>query len=223
MSTARESAVMSAELMSHALSVPGFMPTDEGLALFEAARDNLGGGIAVEIGSYCGKATVFLAAAARVTGGLVVTVDHHRGSEEHQPGSEYHDPDLVDTRTGQLDTLSRFRRTITDAGVENEVIAIVGRSATAAKLWRAPISLLFVDGGHTEEAAQADYEGWGPWLRTGGILAIHDVFPDPRDGGRPPFHIYERAVASGAFRETSSTGSLRILRRCAGQLGEPLV
>jgi predicted O-methyltransferase YrrM len=213
---------MPAELLEHASRAPGFMPTDEGLALHDAARSNLGDGIAVEIGSYCGKSTIFLAAAARSTGGLVVTVDHHRGSAEHQPGWAYHEPEFVDPHTGRLDTLGRFRHTIADAGLEDHVVAVVGSSAVVASFWRNPLALLFIDGGHTEEAANADYEGWAPWVASGGILAIHDVFPDPRDGGRPPYHIYRRALDSGEFRETSVTGSLRVLRRVGGQLGTPV-
>ncbi|WP_317495837.1 class I SAM-dependent methyltransferase [Haloechinothrix sp. LS1_15] len=209
-------------LLDHAVRAPGFMPTEEGLALYEVAAEHLGAGLAVEIGSYCGKSTVFLAAAARRTGGTVVTIDHHRGSEEHQPGWEYHDPDLVDPRSGKLDTLATFRRTITDAGVEDHVVGVVGSSVTVAGFWRSPIALLFIDGGHTEEAAQADYSGWAPWVVPGGILAIHDVFPDPADGGRPPYHIYRRAIDGGQFHEVAATGSLRVLRRDGGQLGAPV-
>lgn len=215
-------ATMHPDLLNHALRVPGFMPTDEGLALHDAVRDNLGTGVAVEIGSYCGKSTIFLAAAAACTGGTVVTVDHHRGSEEHQPGWEYHSPELVDPHVGRLDTLATFRRTIADAGLEDTVVAIVGRSVDVAAFWRAPLAFLFIDGGHTEEAAQADYEGWAPWVADGGVLAIHDVFPDPRDGGRAPHHIYGRALDSGAFAEFRAVGSLRLLRRVSDQPGSPV-
>jgi predicted O-methyltransferase YrrM len=210
------------ELAELAEEVPGFMPAEEGLALYRAAAENLGDGIAVEIGSYCGKSTVYLGAAAKASGGRVVTVDHHRGSEEHQPGWEYHQPEFVDPHTGLLDTVGRFRRTIADAGLEEHVVAVVGRSASVAGFWRHPIAFLFIDGGHTEEAANTDYEGWAPWVDIGGVLAIHDVFPDPRDGGRPPFHIFRRALASGDFEQVSVTGSLRVLRRVGGQLGAPV-
>ncbi len=210
-------AAMHPDLLDHALRAPGFMPTGEGLALYDAVLSSLGRGVAVEIGSYCGKSTIFLAAAAETTGGTVVTVDHHRGSEEHQPGWEYHDPELVDPHVGRIDTLGVFRRTIADAGLEDTVVAIVGRSVDVAAFWRTPIDFLFIDGGHTEEAARADYEGWAPWVAEGGVLAIHDVFPDPRDGGQAPHHIYRRALDSGAFSEIRAVGSLRLLRRVSGQ------
>ena len=149
-------------------------------------RSTAGRGPVLEIGSYCGKSTIYLAAAASAAGQLVVTVDHHRGSEEHQPGWDYHDPRLVDAGTGRLDTLPRLRATLAAAGVEDHVVVVVGRSADVARLWRTPLGMVFIDGGHTEQAAVTDYQGWAPWVAPGGVLAIHDVFPDPADGGRAP-------------------------------------
>jgi predicted O-methyltransferase YrrM len=207
--------VLAAELRRAAESAPGFMPAAEGQALFEAAAAYAGRGPVLEIGSYCGKSTIYLAAAARAVGQLVVTVDHHRGSEEHQPGWEFHDPALVDSRTGRLDTLPALRATLAAAGLEDHVVVVVGRSADVARLWRTPLGLVFIDGGHTELAATTDYQGWAPWVAPGGALAIHDVFPDPADGGRAPYLIYQRAIASGAFTEVRVEGSLRLLERTA--------
>jgi predicted O-methyltransferase YrrM len=209
-----------AELRRAAAAATGFMPEFEGLALCAAAQRYAAAGPVLEVGSYCGKSAIYLAAgvrAARASGVRqpVVTVDHHRGSEEHQPGWEYHDPALVDPATGRLDTLPRLRATLAAAGLEDDVVAVVGRSADVARFWRTPLGLLFIDGGHSEAAAQADYAGWAPWVAPAGALAIHDVFPDPADGGRPPFLIYQRALASGAFTEVAVTGSLRILERTA--------
>jgi predicted O-methyltransferase YrrM len=206
---------MNSELMRAAEAAPGFMPPAEGLALFDAASRYGPVGPVLEIGSYCGKSTVYLAAAARAAGQLVVTVDHHRGSEEHQPGWEYHDPRLVDPVTGRLDTLPSLRATLAAAGLEEHVVVVVGRSADVARVWSTPLGLVFIDGGHTEAAAVTDYESWAPWVAVGGALAIHDVFPDPADGGRPPYLIYQRALSSGAFTEVRAQGSLRILERTA--------
>jgi predicted O-methyltransferase YrrM len=193
-------------------SVKGFMPPDEGLALHAAALRYLGTGVGVEIGSYCGKSTVYLGHAATVTGGHVVTVDHHRGSEENQVGWEYHDASLADAE-GRLDTLPSLRATLTEAGLEDVVTTVVGRSPTVSRWWAHPITLLFVDGGHTDEHARADLRGWGPWIRDGGALLIHDVFPDPADGGQAPYRIHQEALASGDFEEVAATGSLRVLER----------
>ncbi len=197
----------------------GFMPAAEGMALFETAAAYAALGPVAEIGTYCGKSTIYLAAAARAAGQLVVTVDHHHGSEENQPGWEYHDQELVDPATRRLDTLPHFRSTLAAAGLEEHVIAVVGKSADVAGLWRAPLGMLFIDGGHTDAAAQADYEGWAPWVAPGGALAIHDVFPDPADGGRPPYRVYLRALRSGAFAEVRHEGSLRVLERTADGIG----
>lgn len=194
----------------------GFMPLDEGLALYAAAvRAGALGLPLVEVGTYCGRSTILLADAARVAGTVAVTVDHHRGSEEQQPGWEYHDPDVVDPEVGRMDTLPTFRRTLHQAGLEDHVIAVVGRSPQVAAVWGRPVGLVFIDGGHTDEHASADYEGWAPHLAPGGLLVIHDVFPDPADGGQAPYRIYRRALASGAFTEVSATHSLRVLRHTA--------
>lgn len=194
---------------------PGFMPPEEGDALYRAALEGAAAGPLLEIGTYCGKSTLYLAAAARCAGTQVVTVDHHRGSEEHQPGWDYHDPTLVDAGTGRLDTLPTLRRVLADAGVEDEVIVVVAPAESLAAVWSTPLGLVFIDGGHTDDAAAADYACWAPKVALGGLLAIHDVFADPADGGQAPYRIYRRALASGRFVEVSATGSLRVLRRVA--------
>jgi predicted O-methyltransferase YrrM len=204
---------MDSALLRVALATPGFMPPDEGMALYTSAHDAARLGPLLEVGTYCGKATVYLAAAARERGAMVVTVDHHHGSEEHQPGWEYHDPALVDRATGRVDTLPTFRRTMHAADLEDVVVAVVARSAALAALWARPLGMVFIDGGHTDEAAQADLDGWATHVTPGGVLAIHDVFPDPADGGQAPHRIYLAALASGRFVETVTVGSLRLLRR----------
>ena len=200
-------------LFAFAEQVTGFMPADEGRALYDAAVRYLPGGVGVEIGTYCGKSTVLLGAAAAQVGAVVYTVDHHHGSEEHQPGWEYHDTSLVDPVTGRFDTLPTMRHTLDLAGLDDHVVAIVGKSPVVARVWATPVQFLFIDGGHTEEAAQRDFDGWAKWVAPGGGLVIHDVFSDPNDGGQAPFHIYRRALDSGDFTEISATGSLRLLQR----------
>ncbi|MET9667298.1 class I SAM-dependent methyltransferase [Streptomyces sp. NPDC006475] len=192
----------------------GFMPLNEGLALYAAAAEAAALGLPLlEVGTYCGRSTILLADVAREAGTTAVTVDHHRGSEEQQPGWEYHDPELVDPEVGRMDTLPAFRRTLFRAGLEDYVVALVGRSPQAARIWNTPLGLVFIDGGHTDEHAGGDYEGWAPHVADGGLLVIHDVFPDPADGGQAPYRVYLRALASGAFTEVSVTDSLRVLRR----------
>ncbi|NYJ01160.1 putative O-methyltransferase YrrM [Nocardioides thalensis] len=209
---------MPADLLEHATNAKGFMPADEGELLYRIALERLPHGPALEVGTYCGKSAIYLGAAARELGtGTVFTVDHHRGSEENQAGWEHHDPSVVDQELGLMDTLGQFRKNIARAGLEDQVVAVVGQSATVAAHWQAPLSLLFIDGGHGEEPARIDYESWTPKVMAGGYLAIHDVFPDPADGGRPPYEqIYLPALDSGDFAEVAAVGSLRVLRRVSG-------
>lgn len=211
--------VMPGRARQVAAAARGFMPEPEGLALYEAARDRARAGPVLEVGTYCGKSAVYLGTGAREAGGVLITVDHHRGSEEHQRGWEYHDPELVDSRTGRIDTLTHARATIESAGLEEHVIAVVGSSPTVARHWHTPLSLVFIDGGHTDEAAGTDYAGWAPHVMRGGWLAIHDVFPDPRDGGQAPYRIYRRALESGAFTEVRVAGSLRVVERVGDGIG----
>jgi predicted O-methyltransferase YrrM len=204
---------MPADLLAHARAAKGFMPEDEGDFLYRTAVAHLGDGPALEIGTYCGKSAIYLGAAARRCDSVVFTLDHHRGSEENQAGWEHHDPSLVDPDLGVMDTLPTFRRTLADAGLEDRVVAVVGRSTTVAAHWRTPVALLFIDGGHAEIHAQNDYSGFAPWVQPGGALVIHDVFERPEDGGQAPYHVWLRAVDSGDFEPTGTVGSMRVLRR----------
>ncbi len=206
----------SPEVLAAFEAAKGFMPAHEGRALYAAAVEAGGLGLPLlEVGTYCGRSTVLLADAARRAGVTALTVDHHRGSEEQQPGWEYHDPETVDPELGVMDTLPAFRRTLHRADLEEHVVALVGRSPQVAAVWNSPLGLVFIDGGHTDEHANADYEGWAPHVADGGLLVIHDVFPDPADEftGQAPYRVYLRALASGAFTEVSATDSLRVLRR----------
>jgi MMP 1-O-methyltransferase len=212
---------MPADLRAKALAAKGFMPEDEGDLLYDVAVRALADGPGLEVGTYCGKSAIYLGAAARAVGSTVFTVDHHRGSEENQVGWEYHDVTLADAEFGRLDTLPTFRHTLKDAGLEDEVVAVVGRSTTVSALWRTPLALVFVDGGHTDEHAGNDYTGWGRWVQHGGTLVVHDVFPDPLDGGQAPYRIYLRALDSG-FEETTVLGSMRVLTRVYGDAGDPV-
>jgi MMP 1-O-methyltransferase len=212
---------MPADLRAKALAAKGFMPEEEGDLLYDVAERALADGPGLEVGTYCGKSAIYLGAAARAAGSTVFTVDHHRGSEENQVGWEYHDATLADAEFGRLDTLPTFRHTLKDAGLEEEVVAVVGRSTTVSALWRTPLALVFIDGGHTDEHAGNDYTGWGRWVQHGGTLVVHDVFPDPADGGQAPYRIYLRALDSG-FEETRVLGSMRVLTRVYGDAGDPV-
>jgi MMP 1-O-methyltransferase len=207
---------MTAPLTELAEASKGFLPSHEAAALHHAGlvAGEEGNRPLLEVGAYCGKSAVWLGAAARQTGTVLFSVDHHRGSEENQAGWEWHDQDLVDPATGRMDTLPWWRATVAAAGLEDVVIGLVGDSVTIGAYWTTPLGLLFIDGGHSEASVCADERAWVPHVAPGGLLAIHDVFPDPKDGGRPPHDLYRRLLASGAFvdDERLGEGSLRVLR-----------
>ncbi len=206
--------MMDSNQLEVAEAVKGFLPKNEAAALYDAAVAVEVDGPLLEVGSYCGKSSVYLGYAAQSIGRVLYALDHHRGSEENQAGWEHHDPELIDKQKGVMDTLPYFRDAIFAAGLEHVVIALVGHSGLIARNWTTPLSFLFIDGGHGEEPAKADFNGWVPKVKEGGTLAIHDVFPNPKDGGRPPYEqIYLPAIESGNWNEVHVEGSLRILKR----------
>jgi predicted O-methyltransferase YrrM len=193
----------------------GFLEAAEGEHLFRLADEAARQGPCLEIGSYCGKSTLYLGAACRERGQVLFCVDHHRGSEEQQPGEEYFDPALFSPAEGAIDTFPHFRRTVAAAGLLDTVVPIVCRSELAARAWRTPLGLVFIDGGHAYDTVLADFRAWSAHLVPGGLLAFHDVFPDPAQGGQAPFRVYGGALVSGLFAEHSFIGSLGVLRRKA--------
>ncbi|MCR9261435.1 MAG: class I SAM-dependent methyltransferase [Pseudomonadaceae bacterium] len=193
--------------------VKGFLDPDEGARLYALACEVSPLGPCLEVGSYCGKSTVYLGSACQSESGLLFALDHHRGSEEHQRGEEYHDPELYDEVLGLMDTLPALRRTLVNSNLEDCVVPLVGSSALVGRFWQIPLSLVFIDGGHSLESALIDYRTWSTHIVSGGILAIHDIFPDPSQGGQAPYTIYNLAVASGLFEALPGTKTLGVLRR----------
>lgn len=194
-------------------TVKGFLAQDEAQALYERATEMSLKGAVLEVGSYCGKSTIYLGTACKKNNGVVYAVDHHRGSEEHQLGEEYHDKELYDESIGLMDTFKEFRTNMRKADLENTVIPIVASSALASKSWNTALAMVFIDGGHSMEAAMTDYRAWAGHIMPGGILAIHDLFPNPDEGGQAPITIYRLAIASGLFEEIEIVNTLGLLRR----------
>lgn len=193
--------------------VKGFLDEREAHCLYETALIAGKKGPCLEIGSYCGKSSVYLGTACKENATVLFSIDHHRGSEEQQPGEEYFDPDLLDKETGRIDTLRHFRKTISDFDLEDTVIPMIGCSATIGRAWSTPLSLIFIDGSHAYEAVLNDYEIWAEKLMKGGYLLFHDIFPDPAKGGQAPYRVYQKAVASGCYEERPMCESLGILIR----------
>lgn len=193
--------------------IKGFLAEDEASALYHHAATASRHGPVLEIGSYCGKSTICIGLACRDTHAVVYALDHHRGSEEHQPGEMFHDPDLYDAAVNAVDTFREFRRNIASAGLNDTVIPVVAASALAARQWQTPLAMVFIDGGHSLDAALTDYRCWAGHLIRGGVLAIHDIFPDAARGGQAPYAIYRMALDSGLFEEIERVNTLALLRR----------
>ena len=191
----------------------GFLDEEEGKCLYDTALRASRTAPCLEIGSYCGKSTLYLGAACKKNSSILFSIDHHKGSEEQQPGEEYFDPELFDAQIGRVDTLRMFRKTIESAGIEDTVVPMVCKSEVAACKWATPLGLVFIDGGHSIESVFSDYNSWAGHIQPGGYLLIHDIFPDPTMGGQAPYHIYNLAMASGLFREVSRVKTLGVLRR----------
>ena len=193
--------------------IKGFLDEEEGRKLYDTALQASKMGPCLEIGSYCGKSAVWLGSACRENGQVLFSVDHHRGSEEQQPGEEYFDPELFDYRAYRIDSFGIFRKTLEMAGLEDTVVPIVCRSELAARAWGTRLSLVFIDGGHAFATAFADYNSWAGHIMAGGYLLIHDIFPNPKDGGQAPYQVYQYALKSGLFEQLPMCKSLGILRR----------
>ena len=191
----------------------GFLADDEAAALGVVASQACQLGPVLEIGSYCGKSTICIGQAMAGSDSLLFALDHHRGSEEHQPGEYFHDPDLLDPDSGRFDSFREFRRNIDRAGLDKRVVPIVAGSAMAARHWTTPLAMVFIDGGHSLDAALEDYRSWSGHILKGGVLAIHDVYPDAGKGGHAPYAIYRLALESGLFSETARINSLALLER----------
>ncbi|MFO7962695.1 MAG: class I SAM-dependent methyltransferase [Desulfobacterales bacterium] len=194
-------------------TIKGFLDEDEGGHLYNLAFEASRRGPCLEIGSYCGKSTVYLGSACMKNDSILFSIDHHRGSEEQQAGEAYFDPDLYDKESDCIDTFTFFRRTLASAGLESTVVPIVCRSEVAARKWATPLSLVFIDGGHAYETVYADYSAWAGHIIPGGYLLFHDIFLNPSEGGRAPYQAYRIAAASGLFRELPMVKTLGVLQR----------
>ena len=194
-------------------TVKGFLDPIEGEALYLYAKQYVKNDPCLEIGSYCGKSSVYLGSAVKENGQKLYSIDHHKGSEEQQPGEEYFDSDLINAEGNGIDTLPFFLETIEKSKLDKFVIPIISTSEEAYQDFTLNFDMVFIDGGHSEKAAQKDYELWSQRITKGGLLAIHDVFPNPEDGGRPPYNIYRRALESGNFKKLEMIKTLGLLKK----------
>ncbi len=206
---------MREEVRRLALEAKGFLSEAEGLRLFELAVESSGRAPCLEIGSYCGKSTLYLAEGCRVAGGHpLLAIDHHRGSEEQQPGQCYFDPDLFDAGEQIVNTLDTFMKNIRQAGLVDWVIPIVAHAHRVARYWpHGELSLVFIDGSHSVEDVLRDFHLWSSRVIADGYLCIHDIFADPAEGGQGPHQVFQFAQYTGLWEHVDQVETLGTLRR----------
>lgn len=193
--------------------VKGFLSDKEAKKLQELFLKVHHLGSVLEIGTYCGKSALNFSEVAKDVNGLIYTIDHHTGSEEHQRGEEYHDSELFDERLKKFNTLPEFLKNLKSKKMAKFIIPIIDKSQNASNFFSEKISLLFIDGGHSFETALSDYNAWKDKICADGLLVIHDVFPNPKDGGRPPYEIYTLARESKEFDDLGIYETLGILKK----------
>jgi len=205
---------MNSRVREVAVRAKGFLDEEEGLLLFKLALDASRLAPCFEVGSYCGKSAIFLAEGCRITGKHVLfSVDHHRGSEEQQPGQEYYDDELFDAELGRVDTFRPFVKNVDEAGLRDWVVPIVSTSERLGSCWPGVrLGLVFVDGGHGEQDVRRDVSVWSARLVSGGYLCVHDLYADPAEGGQAPYRAFEEVRASGGWEHVRQVGSLGVLK-----------
>jgi predicted O-methyltransferase YrrM len=187
-------------------SVEGFLDPLEGYALYRCAAEGPGIGAVVELGSYCGRSTAFLAAGSKAAcREKVVAVDHFLGSPEHQPGKHFASPVLAREGT----TFQCFRANLERVHLLDHVEAINAPSAEAVLRWTAPIRLLFIDAEHSYESVRHDFDGWTPFVVPGGLVLLHDVGDEPG-----VTRVFQEVIAEGkSFKLIVGVVSLRVLQK----------
>jgi predicted O-methyltransferase YrrM len=193
-------------------TIKGFMDNEEALRLYELSLTASKMGPMAEIGSYCGRSAAIIGSACKQNNGILFSIDHHEGSEEQQPGEGYFDADLYDEKTSTINTFPFFRQTLVLAGLKDTVVPIVCASKIAGRMWKTPLSMVFIDGGHSFEAVHKDFLTWAPHILPGGFLVIHDIFFNPEEGGQPPRQVYELAQATKRYDVLDMTKTLGVLR-----------
>ena len=193
-------------------SIKGFLAHEEGLFLYELTKKYCLKNFAVEVGSYCGKSACYIGQACKENKTYLMTIDHHRGSEEQQYGEEYFDPDEYNYDKEIVDTLPTLLKNIQKFQFEEVILPVVNSSELASKEIQNNIDLVFIDGSHTFESARKDYVSWKNKIRIGGILAIHDVYDSEVEGGQAPKEIYEKALSEN-FKLLKRVNSLVALLR----------
>ena len=193
-------------------SIKGFLELNEGIALYEEVKRVSENNFCVEIGSYCGKSTCFIGQACKENKSKLITIDHHKGSEEQQLGELYFDAEVYDEKLGRVNTLPLLEKNLAKFDLEDIVKPLVMDSISASKIVENNADLIFIDGSHTFESAESDYELWKNKIKKGGTLAIHDVYDSEDEGGQAPNKIFKQSLNEG-FNFIKRVKSLVLLQK----------
>ena len=193
-------------------SIKGFLDLNEGIALYEEVKRVSENNFCVEIGSYCGKSTCFIGQACKENKSKLITIDHHKGSEEQQLGELYFDAEVYDKKLGRVNTLPLLEKNLAKFDLEDVVKPLVMDSISASKIVENNADLIFIDGSHTFESAESDYELWKNKIKKGGTLAIHDVYDSEDEGGQAPNKIFKQSLNEG-FNFIKRVKSLVLLQK----------
>ena len=193
-------------------SIKGFLDLNEGIALYEEVKRVSENNFCVEIGSYCGKSTCFIGQACKENKSKLITIDHHKGSEEQQLGELYFDAEVYDEKLGRVNTLPLLEKNLAKFDLEDVVKPLVMDSISASKIVENNADLIFIDGSHTFESAESDYELWKNKIKKGGTLAIHDIYDSENEGGQAPNKIFKQSLNEG-FNFIKRVKSLVLLQK----------
>ena len=193
-------------------SIKGFLELNEGIALYDEVKRVSKNNFCVEIGSYCGKSTCFIGQACKENKSKLITIDHHKGSEEQQLGELYFDAEVYDEKLGRVNTLPLLEKNLAKFDLEDIVKPLVMDSISASKIVENNADLIFIDGSHTFESAESDYELWKNKIKKGGTLAIHDIYDSEDEGGQAPNKIFKQSLNEG-FNFIKRVKSLVLLQK----------
>ena len=168
--------------------IGGWLTPKEGRLLYELAKRCTGRGVIVEIGSWKGKSTIWLANGSRGGAAIpVYAIDPHTATSDN-----------LATQSA-ASTFAEFIENIRRAGVADLVVPMVTTSAEAARGFSRPVELIFIDGAHDYASVALDFELWFPRVVEGGTLAFHDTV-----AWEGPRRLVAQRVFRGAWARRAS-------------------
>jgi predicted O-methyltransferase YrrM len=165
--------------------------------LFQLASDLPVGAKVIEVGSWMGASTCFIAGGLRGAA-RIYAVDNFQGLSTCGEDAAWYNRHFQSL--GKASTLEIFQRNFAELGFAKLAEPVVSDSLAAAKQLeklKGTIDFIFIDGDHSYEACKADILAWAPFVKRGGVIAFHD-FGSRADGVTRA--IFE-ATKAGRFAE----------------------